>query len=108
VAVLPRAAVRRALRADPEVAEGFMRQMAAQILSLRARLELRNVRSARARVLQYLALAPRGAIGEDRPLKQVAAEIGLRHEALYRTLAALEAEGRIARQGRAVRLVQAG
>ncbi|HEX7126160.1 MAG TPA: Crp/Fnr family transcriptional regulator [Thermodesulfobacteriota bacterium] len=108
VAVLPRAAVRRALRADPEVAEGFMRQMAAQIQVLRARLELRNVRSARARVLQYLALAPRGAIGGDRPLKQVAAEIGLTHEALYRTLAALEAEGRIAREGRAVRLLQAG
>ncbi len=104
VAVLAKGAVRRALRASPETAEGFMRHMAGQIQALRARLELRNVRSARERVLQHLALAPRGTVGLDRPLKQVAAEIGLTHEALYRTLAALEAEGRIARDGRAVRL----
>lgn len=110
VAVLPKGAVRRALRAAPETALGFMRQMAGQIQMLRARLELRNVRSARERILQYLALAPRdvgGVIRLDRPLKQVAAEIGLTHEALYRTLAALEAEGRIAREGRTIRLVTA-
>lgn len=110
VAVLPRAAVRRALRADPDLADAFMRQMAAQIQALRAALEVRNVRSARERVLQYLALAPRhaGEVRLDRPLKQVAAEIGLTHETLYRALAALEAEGRVSRHGRVIRLARTG
>ena len=62
---------------------------------IRARLELRNIRSARDRVLQYLRLRA-GIHGRsvtiEGQLQDVAAEIGITREALYRTLATLEAE----------------
>ena len=63
-------------------------------------LEIRNIRSARERVLSHLFLAA-GAdsrtVRLDGTLMDLAGEIGLSHEVLYRTLAALEAEGLIAR-----------
>jgi CRP-like cAMP-binding protein len=39
-------------------------------------------------------------------LKDLAAEIGLTHEALYRTLAALERSGEISRKGERIRLAR--
>lgn len=89
-----------AFRADPDVGERFMAMLAHQIHSLRARLEERNIGSARERVLHHLALAT-GKDGRtvrvDGTLMDLAAEIGLGHETLYRTLAALEKSGVIAR-----------
>jgi len=72
-----------------------MAPLAYQLQELRARLELRNIRSARDRVLQYLRLRA-GIHGRsitiEGQLQDVAAEIGITREALYRTLATLEAE----------------
>lgn len=94
-----------AFRADPALGERFMALLAHQIHSLRARLEERNIRSARERVLHHLALAA-GADGRTMPLEgtlmDLAAEIGLTHEALYRTLASLEKEGVICRTRSAI------
>jgi DNA-binding Lrp family transcriptional regulator len=61
-----------------------------------------NIHSARARVLNRLALAADPKTRTARlngTLMDLAAEIGLTHEALYRTLAALEKDGAIARNG---------
>lgn len=99
--------VRAVLRDDPATASRFMAALAGQVQSLRARIELRNIRSARARVLHYLALAagPRGrTVSITGTLKDFGEEIGLTHEALYRTLAALEADGTIRRRGRTISL----
>ena len=69
-------------------------------MNLRTRIEQRNIRSARERVRHYLALNA-GADGRTvalaGTLKDLAAELGLTHEALYRTLAALERSGAIKR-----------
>ena len=46
-----------AFRSDPALGEHFMASLAHQIQALRARLEQRNIRSARERVLHYLMLA---------------------------------------------------
>jgi CRP-like cAMP-binding protein len=100
VRAYPKRRLLAAFRADPALAEGFMAVLAREIHTLRARLEERNIRSARERVLHHLALAA----GDDDTLRldgtliDLAAEIGLTHEALYRALAALEAEGRISRR----------
>jgi CRP/FNR family transcriptional regulator, dissimilatory nitrate respiration regulator len=87
-------------RTNPGLAERFMALLAQQIHSLRARLEERNIRSARGRVLHHLALAA-GPDGRTMPLEgtlmDLAEEIGLTHEVLYRTLASLEKEGSIRR-----------
>jgi CRP-like cAMP-binding protein len=102
VRVYPKARVMEALRADPALAEAFMARLARQLQELRARMELRNIRSARERVLQYLRLKAGDAgrrVAIEGQLQDIAAEIGMTREALYRTLAALEAEGSLSRSG---------
>lgn len=91
-----------AIRSDAKLAERFMAVLAHQLQTIRTRLEQRNIRSARERVLHHLALAA----GPDRrtvqltgTLMELAEEIGLTHEALYRTLAALEKQRAIERTG---------
>ena len=100
VRVYPKRELLAAFRIEPALGERFMAVLAQQIVALRARLEERNIRSARERVLHHLALAT-GPDGRTMPLEgtlmDLAAEIGLTHEALYRTLAALEKEGAIRR-----------
>jgi CRP-like cAMP-binding protein len=107
VRVYPKAMVIDAFGADPAFAEAFMARLARQLQELRARMELRNIRSARDRVLQYLRLRA-GAHGRsvaiDGQLQDIAAEIGMSREALYRTLAALEAEGCLTRTENAILL----
>ncbi|KRR17688.1 hypothetical protein [Bradyrhizobium retamae] len=45
-----------AFSAEPKLALSFTAMLAREIMALRARLEVRNVRSARERILQHLAL----------------------------------------------------
>ncbi len=98
-------AVLAAFRANPDLAERFMALLARQVQSLRAQLEVRNIRSARERILRHLSLAARGGTVElDGSLKDLAATLGLTHEALYRAMAALERDGAIGRKGRVIRV----
>jgi CRP-like cAMP-binding protein len=112
VRVYPKPAVLAAFDKDPKAAQAFTATLARQVMSLRTRIEQRNIRSARERVRNYLALNA-GADGRTvelkGTLKDVAAEIGLTHEALYRTLAALERGGEIKRgKGKIVLLRKRG
>jgi CRP-like cAMP-binding protein len=110
VRVYPKRELLAAFRAEPLVGERFMAVLAREIHALRARLEERNIRSARERVLHHVALNA-GADGRTMPLEgtllDLAAEIGLTPEALYRTLAALENEGAIRRTGSGIVLRKA-
>jgi CRP-like cAMP-binding protein len=74
----------------------------------RAMRELRNIRSADDRVLQHLHLSASkdGTIIFDRPLLEVAEDLGLSHEAYYRALATLADAGAIKRTGRTIRLIK--
>jgi CRP-like cAMP-binding protein len=92
-----------AFRGDAALAERFMAVLAREIMNLRSRLEERNIRSARERILHHLAGAG-GTMPLDGTLMEFAAEIGLTHEALYRTLAALEADGLIDRDAASITL----
>lgn len=100
VRIYPKRAVLSAFDRDPKAALAFSATLARQVMGLRTRIEQRNIRSARERVRNYLALNA-GADGRTvtltGTLKDVAAELGLTHEALYRTLAALERVGEIRR-----------
>jgi len=106
VRAIPKAAALRALRDDPRAAEAFMAELARQLQRLRQGLEIRNVRSAQERTLLQLGLmaGSDGRVLLATPLQDVAAEIGLSRETLYRALAALERAGRIAREPGAIRL----
>ena len=94
IRVYPKTTVMAALRADPDLAQAFMARLALQLQELRALMELRDIRLARERVLQYLrwrAIEQGRSIEVEGQLQDIAAEIGITREALYRTLAALEA-----------------
>ncbi len=102
VRVYPKTAVLNALRADPASAMSFLALMARQVMGLRQRLELMKVRSAQERVMLYLELnaGPDGrTVSLRSQLQDIASELGLTREALYRTLASLERAGAIERAG---------
>ena len=105
VRVYPKAIVVEVLRTDPALAQEFTARLARQLQELRAQMELCNIRSARDRVLQYLRLRSGvhdRSIPIEGQLQDIAAEIGMTREALYRTLAALEAEGSLTRTRTAI------
>lgn len=107
--VYPKAGIAARLRADPEALWQFARELAARLQGMRARYEIKQIRSAPERVLQFLR-ARSGADGVFRvpgASKEIAAEVGLTPEAFYRALASLEKGGRIARGDGAIRLLGA-
>jgi CRP/FNR family transcriptional regulator, dissimilatory nitrate respiration regulator len=74
--------------------------LARQVMMLRTRLEQRNIHSARDRIRHFLAVnidADGRTVVLSGTLKELAAELGLTHEALYRTLAEMENDGEITR-----------
>lgn len=103
-----KSAVLAAFDEDPAAARSFTAMLARQVMSLRTRVEQRNIRSARERLRHWLNVNA-GADGRTVPLtgtlKDVAAELGLTHEALYRALAALVRSGEIRRTRQAIVLV---
>ncbi|HET8545868.1 MAG TPA: Crp/Fnr family transcriptional regulator [Pseudolabrys sp.] len=109
VRVYPKRQVVSVFEKDPKALKTFTAMLAHQVMSLRTRLQQRNIRSARERVRQFLALniGPDGRSVElHGTLKDLAAEIGLTHEALYRALAALERAGEIKRAGNKIMLLK--
>jgi CRP-like cAMP-binding protein len=100
----------KAILGDARLASSFMSSLAHQVQELRTRLEQRNIRSARERVTQFLRISADirdGSVRLPGTLKDLAGEIGLTHEALYRTLAALESEHAIARTKDRIVLLEA-
>jgi CRP-like cAMP-binding protein len=107
VRLYPKAALLAALARDPKAAQAFMAMLARQVMGLRTRLEQRNIHSARDRIRHYLAINV-GADGKTIELpgtiKDLAGELGLSHEAMYRTLSVMAAEGEIKRRKGKIRL----
>lgn len=106
VEIYPKFACLQVLKQQPEIAQEFIALLSYQVQELRNRLELRNVRSARDRILQYLSLIKEhgNTITFDRPLKDIAGDLGLAHEVFYRTLAQLQREGVIQYSKRQIKL----
>jgi CRP-like cAMP-binding protein len=88
------------LHDSPEKSMACIALFSRQVRSLRALLEVRSIRSARGRVLHYLLLHSEPdamAVFISGSLKDMAQDLAMAHETLYRTLAALEKEGKINR-----------
>lgn len=108
VQAVPKADLLAALKREPEAMLGYARHLSRQVRDLRARLELRNIRSAQLRLLAWLRL---NALGEppmvtlDRPWTEIAPELGLTHEAVYRALAALQKARKIRRQKDMIQII---
>ncbi|MEO0853489.1 MAG: Crp/Fnr family transcriptional regulator [Cyanobacteria bacterium J06648_11] len=96
------------LHANPQVGMDWLERATREVHQLRTHLELRNIPTARDRLLHFLALTIPFADRDytfDRPWKAIASELGLTHDSLYRALAVLERQGRIQRNGRCVKLL---
>jgi CRP-like cAMP-binding protein len=109
VLVLPKAELLALLRSDPSQGIALAVALASQVRDLRAKLELRNVRSATGRLLAWLRLTAAGnppSVQMRRSWTLIAAELGLTREAVYRALALLERQGRITREDGRVTLIR--
>jgi CRP-like cAMP-binding protein len=94
---------------EPERFKPFLIALARQVQALRLLLELRNVRTVRERILLYLELNCDANSREYRVtghLQDLASELGVTREALYRTLALLQRERVISRTGLILRLLR--
>jgi CRP-like cAMP-binding protein len=103
----PKGVMLAELQRSPKFSQAFAAMLARQVMSLRTRLEQRNIQSARERVRHYLAVntdASGQTVAISGTLKDLAAELGLTHEALYRTLAEMAAEGEIERRKGTIKL----
>ncbi len=109
VRLYPKALVLGEFERNPDAAQAFTAMLARQVMSLRTRLEQRNIHSAHDRIWHHLALNT-GADGRTvkltGTLKNLAVELGLSHEALYRTLAEMAAAGEIERLKGKIRLIK--
>lgn len=104
----PATALRQLLDADREFARQWVSLMARRLRTVRTRVERLSLKSASERVQHLLVSEGRGPRCEVKiqgTFKDLAHRLGLTHEALYRTLAALEREGVIQRDGMALRLL---
>ncbi|MGD0025615.1 MAG: Crp/Fnr family transcriptional regulator [Xanthobacteraceae bacterium] len=103
----PKAVLLAELKRDPKLAQVFAAMLAQQVMTLRTRLERRNIHSARDRIRHFLAVNV-GADGRTvtlpGTLKELAADLGLTHEALYRTLARMATDGEIKRASGTIRI----
>jgi CRP-like cAMP-binding protein len=97
-----------AINDSPATMLALLQQVTRSLHYARAMRELRNIRSADDRVLQHLHLSAskNGAVVFDRPLLEVAEDLGLTREAYYRALATLTRAGAIERTGRKIRLIK--
>lgn len=105
---LDRKGVRSWLEADSAKCLEVIGSLSREIQNLRMRLEVLRIRSAKERLLAYLSiLAVDQHVDVNRPWTQVASEINLSQETVYRALAALEREGRLERPAEGqVRLIR--
>ncbi len=102
VIAYPKEELLTVLRTYPDLAEDFMAMLVKKIQSLKFRLELRDIRIAHERVLHYLRhlvnFPEETTVVLDRPLKDIAGDLGFTPETLSRALIRLETDGAIARQ----------
>ena len=109
VRLYPKAVILNGFKRNPKIAEAFMAMLARQIMDLRTSLERSKIHSAPERIRHYFALnlGPDGrSVLLHGTLKDLAADIGLTHEAPYRTLAKMQKGKEIQRHNGKIRLLK--
>lgn len=97
---------RQLLDTQPAFSNAWSLLLAKEVRKLRAQCERLGLKTARERILHYLAAeGSDGIVTLAASRKAWAAELGLTHEALYRALARLQQEQLIALDGNAIRLL---
>jgi CRP-like cAMP-binding protein len=103
----PKTELLAAISCSPQSMLALLERVTDLLHNGRAMLELRNIRSAEERILQHLRLSvprdhPSDGVLFDRPLLEIAEDLGMTREAYYRALAALKRDGKIERSGRRI------
>lgn len=104
---VPASALRELLDSDREFSRQWVALLARQLRAVRTRVERLSLKSAAERVRHLLVSegrGPRCEVSLPGTLKDLARTLGLTHEVLYRTLAAMERDGAIEREGTTLRL----
>ncbi len=104
---VPAAALNELLDADREFSRLWVSLLARQLRAVRTRVERMSLKSAAERVRHLLVSESRGPLCEvkmEGTLKDLSRQLGLAHEVLYRTLATMERDGTITREGTTLRL----
>jgi CRP-like cAMP-binding protein len=102
---IPKSELLSAMQADVALNMVLMRLLSGHVRDLRSRLELRNIRSAKGRLLAWLRMSAVGTpptVRLDRSWTEIASELGLSREVVYRTLADLERADAITRSGQRI------
>lgn len=105
--LVPADEVRQTLCQSNDFALGFALAIARQARKQCSRYERVRLKRARDRVLHFLACesSPEGIINLSAPMVDLACELALEPETLYRTLAELETEGFLERNNRQLRVI---
>lgn len=104
---LPAETLRHCLSNDPGFAMEWIATLSRNLRRQRAAQERLGLKSLRMRVIHYMVdRGKEGRVELDQPIIRWAAELGASHEALYRTLAEMEREGVLQRQGQTLILLQ--
>jgi len=94
------------LESHPPVMLRLIALLSRQVRDLRTLLEIRSIQAAPERVMQYLKVMAdpgSGVFTVATTMKDVAQELGLAHETLYRVLASLEKDKKIEKEGKTIR-----
>jgi len=108
VLAFPVRAFRTALDEHAIFRDAWMAQLASEVRKLRAQCERLSLHGAADRIIHYIE--SEGSAGEvvlSHSRKAWAAELGLSHEALYRALARLKAEGVLRVDGKLITIARA-
>ncbi len=104
---VPSETLRLRLLNDPGFAMEWIASLSRSLRKQRAAQERLALKSLRKRVVHYLVdCGEDGRVTLDQPVIRWAAELGASHEALYRTLAEMEKDGVLQRQGQTLILLQ--
>ena len=104
---IPRVAIREALKND-RFGTAWRTELSRELRRLRAQCELLSLKTAQERIVHYIETdGENGAVALGHSKKQWAAELGLTHEALYRSLAEMEKAGLVSTDGTTIRLSRA-
>jgi len=103
---IPIEPLRQSLLADPAFAMRWMGMLNQELKRLRAQCERLSLKGVRDRLLHLIETEGQcGRLPLDAGLKSMASELGVTHEALYRTVAALEKQGSLRREGGQIRII---
>jgi CRP-like cAMP-binding protein len=106
---IPIETLRQSLLSDPAFAMRWVGMLNQELKRLRAQCERLSLKGVRDRLLHLIeSEGHRGRLPLDAGLKSMASELGVTHEALYRTVAELEKKGSLRREDGQIRIIQHG